>query len=290
MCNSTERITDSRKAEIICAHCGLVLDENIIDQGPDWRAYDLEQEIRRSRTGAPLTYTIADKGLSTTMDWRNKDRHGRKFPEKNKAQIYRLRKLNKKFRVLSSGERNLAFALSELDRQSSRLNIPRSVREEGAIIYRKASGYNLIRGRTVESMVAASIYTACRYCNIPRTLDEISQASKVSKKLIGKNYRQLSRVLDIKLKPTSPADYIPRFASELGVSGKVISKAIDIVELSHREGMIAGKDPAGIAASALYLASILSGERRTQKLVAEIAGVAELTIRNRCNELSKLDF
>lgn len=281
---------DSSRAEISCACCGLVLDENLIDDGPEWRAFDHEQRDKRARTGAPLSYAISDKGLTTTIDSRNKDYNGRSISENSKAQMYRLRKWNKRIRVSNARERNLAFALSEMDRESSSLGIPRSVREDAAIIYRNAAKNKLIRGRSIESMVAASIYTACRRCNIPRTLDEIAEVLKVSKKHIGKNYRFLSKELKIRLKPISPIDYVPRFASKLGLSGIVQSKAIEILKETINKGLNNGKGPSGMAATALYLASILLGERKTQKDVAEVAGVTEVTIRNRCKELSQLDL
>ena len=291
VCNSTERFVDNSRAEVCCARCGLVLDENLIDHGPEWRAFDHEQRDKRTRTGAPLTYTISDKGLNTTIDWKDKDIHGHKIPERNKAQIYRLRKWNKRMRVSGAGERNLAFALSELDRDSSRLGIPRSVREDAAIIYRSAAKNNLIRGRSIEVVVASALYAACRRCNIPRTLDEIAIASNVSKKQVGKTYRFLSRELNIKLKPTSPSDYISRFASKLGLSGEVQAKAIEIINKAVKAGLSSGKGPTGVAAAALYIASLLLGERKTQKEVSEISGVTEVTIRNRYKELSeKIDL
>ncbi|MBE6502309.1 MAG: transcription initiation factor IIB [Methanobrevibacter thaueri] len=291
VCNSTERFVDNSRAEVCCARCGLVLDENLIDHGPEWRAFDHEQRDKRTRTGAPLTYTISDKGLNTTIDWKDKDIHGHKIPERNKAQIYRLRKWNKRMRVSGAGERNLAFALSELDRDSSRLGIPRSVREDAAIIYRSAAKNKLIRGRSIEVVVASALYAACRRCNIPRTLDEIAIASNVSKKQVGKTYRFLSRELNIKLKPTSPSDYISRFASKLGLSGEVQAKAIEIINKAVKSGLSSGKGPTGVAAAALYIASLLLGERKTQKEVSEISGVTEVTIRNRYKELSeKIDL
>lgn len=246
---------------------------------------------RRARAGAPLVYSIADRGLSTAIDYRNKDINGRSIPEANRAQMYRLRRWQKRIRVSGTGQRNLAFALSQIDRLSSRLGIPRSAREDASFIYRQAARCNIIRGRSIESMVAASLYTACRRCNIPRTLDEISELSNVSKKQLGKNYRFLSRKLKIKLKPTSPSDYIPRFSSKLGVSERVESKAIEIIKLSIENGLNSGKGPSGIAAAALYIASILSNERVTQGNIAQITGVTEVTIRNRYKELTqKLDL
>lgn len=290
ICKSTERFVDSRKAEVTCARCGLVFDESIIDQGPEYRVFDQEQKLKRTRTGAPLTYTISDRGLNTVIDSRNVDYNGRQIPEKNIAQMYRIRKWNKRMRISGAGERNLAFALSEMDRLASRLGVPRSVRENSALIYRHAAKRKIIRGRSIEGVVAASVYTACRLCNIPRTLDEIGDASKVSKKKIGKTYRFLARELGIKLTPTSPKDYISRFATNLGLSGEVQAKAIAIIEKTIESGLNSGKGPTGLAASALYMASILEGERKTQREVADVAGVTEVTIRNRCKELSQLDL
>lgn len=286
VCKSTEREVDDRKAEVICSKCGLVLDENLIDPGQEWRAFDSDQRDKRARTGAPATYAIADKGLATNIDFRNKDARGNALPEANRQQIYRLRKWNKRMRVSNASERNLAFALSELDRISSRLGIPRSVSEDVAKIYRSAAKKKLIRGRSIEGMVAAALYTACRRNNIPRSLDEMEVASNVSKKQIGKNYRFLAKKLNIKLKPTSPSDYIPRFATQLSLSGEVESKAISIIKKAKDNGLINGKGPIGIAATALYIASILLGERKSQRDIAEIAGVTEVTIRNRYRELA----
>ena len=287
VCKSSEKFIDHERAEISCAICGCVLDENLIDPGQEWRAFDHEQRDKRTRVGAPSTNTISDKGLTTTIDFKNKDSKGRIIPERNRAQIYRIRKLNKILRVCRAGERNLAFALSVLDRESSSLGIPRSVRADAAHIYREAAKNNLIRGRSIESVVAAALYTACRRAGIPRTLDEIAEVSNVSKKQIGKNYRFLARELKIKLNPTSPADYIPRFATKLGVSGEVQSRAIDIIHKAKKEGFSSGKGPTGLAAAALYIASVINGERRTQRDIAEVSNVTEVTIRNRYKELTE---
>ena len=261
-----------------------------MDQGPEWRAFDHEQRDKRARAGAPLIIGVADKGLPTAIDWRNKDSNGRNIPERNMAQMHRLRKWNKRMRVSRAGERSLAYALSELDRESSSLGIPRSVREDASFVYRQASKKGLIRGRSIESMVASSIYIACRRANIPRTLDEMAEVSRASKKQIGKNHRFLSRELNIKLRSTSPADYIPRFATKLSLSGEVQSKAIEIIRKSIEKGMSTGKGPTGMAAAALYIASMLLGERKTQRAVADVAGVTEVTIRNRYKELAELDI
>ncbi len=286
-CKSTHLAFDEARGELVCEECGLVIDEGMIDQGPEWRAFDLEQGEKRARTGAPMTYTIHDKGLSTTIGWKNKDSYGKTIPTKNRAQLYRLRKWQRRIRVSNATERNLAYALGELDRMASGMGLPRNVRETGAMIYRKAVNKNLIRGRSIEGVVAASLYAACRQCGVPRTLDEIAGASRVSRKEIGRTYRFMTRELKLKLMPTRPQDYVSRFCSELKLSGEVQSRALDILKEASDKELTSGRGPTGVAAAAIYVASILSNERRTQREVADVAGVTEVTIRNRYKELTE---
>jgi transcription initiation factor TFIIB len=231
--------------------------------------------------------TIHDKGLSTMIDWRDRDFHGKDLTPKRRAQIYRLRKWQRRIRVSDAMERNLAFALSEIDRMASHLRLPRNIREASAVIYRRAVEAKLIRGRSIEGVAAAAIYAACREANIPRTLDEIAEVSRVSKKEIGRSYRFIARELLIHLRPTSPVDYIPRFASELGLSGATQAKAVELLQEANKRGLTSGRGPTGVAAAAIYIASVICGERRTQRDVADIARVTEVTVRNRYKELQE---
>ena len=211
--------------------------------------------------------------------------------QKTVRQLYRLRKWQRRIRVSNATERNLAFALSELDRMASALGLPRNVRETAAVVYRDAVDKNLIRGRSIEGVAAAALYAACRQCNVPRTLDEIAEVSRVSRKEIGRTYRFISRELGLKLLPTSPIDYVPRFCSGLSLKGEVQSRAVEILRQAGERELTSGRGPTGVAAAAIYISSILGGERRTQREVAEVAGVTEVTIRNRYKELAeKLDI
>src|SRR5665811_2207304 len=285
-CGSRQLVQDYERAELVCDKCGLVIDQDFMDMGPEWRAFDHDQRMKRSRVGAPMTYTIHDKGLSTMIDWRNRDSYGRSISSKNRAQLYRLRKWQRRIRVSNATERNLAFALSELDRMASALGLPRTVRETAAVVYRKAVDKNLIRGRSIEGVAAAALYAACRQCSVPRTLDEIEEVSRVSRKEIGRTYRFISRELALKLMPTSPIDYVPRFCSGLNLKGEVQSKSVEILRQASEKELTSGRGPTGVAAAAIYIASILCGERRTQREVADVAGVTEVTIRNRYKELA----
>ena len=337
-CGSAKLVRDYEHAELICAGCGLVVRDGIMDMGPEWRAFDQEQKERRSRTGAPMDVAIHDKGLPTVIDWRDKDSYGKDLTPDEKAQVHRLRKWQYRIRVSDAAERNLASAFTELDRMAAHLRLPRNVREAAAAVYRRAVKERLIKGRSIEGMVAASLYAACRECNIPRTLDEIAevfrtfrtdkresdgkagapQISKTdaehpaddtsraaqeerekeekreisrmiadAKKEIGRSYRFMARKLLIRMRPTRPIDYVSRFASGLGLTGDVQTKAIELLTEAAEKGLTSGRGPTGTAAAAIYIASVLCGERRTQHEVADAAGVTEVTVRNRFKELSR---
>lgn len=290
-CGNTHLTKDYSHAELVCEKCGLVIDAEIIDHGPEWRAFDNEQRDKKTRTGSPMTYTIHDKGLSTNISWQNRDAYGKSIPPRNRAQLYRLRKWQNRTRISDGTERNLSIALSALNRFSSLMSLPRNVRETSAVIYRKAVRRKLIRGRSIEGVAASVLYAACRQCNVPRTLEEISTLTEMKKKEIGRNYRNISRKLELKLLPTVPQDYIPRFCNQLDLSNDVQIKTMEILKNASQKELTSGRGPTGLAAASLYVASVLCGERRTQREVALVAGVTEVTIRNRYKELiNRLDI
>ncbi|MFX0107323.1 MAG: transcription initiation factor IIB [Candidatus Hodarchaeota archaeon] len=276
---------DYVRGELICTSCGLVVSGRTADRGPEWRAFTAEERNARARAGAPMTLTIADKGLSTTIDWRNKDASGRVLTSKTRAAIYRMRKWHIRSKVHSSQNRNLGIALSEMERLSSQLGIPRDARETAALIYRKALIRRLIRGRSIESVVAAAVYLACRIHRIPRRLDEIVAEGKTNRKQIGYAVRMVISRVDINVPIPSAKDLLPRLSSDLEVEGRTMRKASEIIKRAKDSGITIGKDPGGIAGAALYIAGILEEDRRTQRAIAKASRVTEVTIRNRYKEL-----
>jgi transcription initiation factor TFIIB len=290
-CGSTRLMRDYECAEIVCMNCGFVVAAKLADQGPEWRAFDDEQRAKRARAGAPLTFTIHDKGLSTMIDWHDRDVYGKRIAPGQKAQIYRLRKWQRRIRVSDATERNLAFALSEISKIANNLNLPKNILETASVIYRKAVKERLIRGRSIQGVTAAALYVACRQCGVARTLDEIAQASTVNKKEIGRSYRFLIKELDYFIPPLKPSQYITKFSNQLTMQGKVEEIAHKILATAKELKLTSGRGPTGIAAAASYIASVLTGERKTQREIAEIAQVTEVTIRNRYKELvERLQF
>jgi len=274
------------KGEITCRDCGLVIEDKMVDFTQEWREFDSTDAESKRRTGAPMTYTQFDQGLGTEVGQRSDIF---RLSGKSKDKFMRLRKWQS--RISTAIERNLKLALAELKRVSSYLKLPRSVEEESARIYTMAVQRGLVRGRSMESVVAGALYAACRRHEVPRTLDELSEASGIEKKEIGRTYRFMTRELGITILPSNPSDYIARFSSALRLSAESQSKSIEILEKAQKKELTSGRGPTGIAAAALYVAALIHGEKRTQREVADIAGITEVTIRNRYKELLiKLDL
>ncbi|MEM3586187.1 MAG: transcription initiation factor IIB [Candidatus Jordarchaeaceae archaeon] len=283
-CKNGVLIKDYERAELICKNCGLVIRDHIIDVGPEWRSFNQEQSRKRVRVGGPITPTIHDRGLSTVIDRRNKDIYGKDLTPRKRTQIYRLRMWQRRV-VSNPNERNLAFALSEISRMSAQLGLSQNIREETAIIYRKAMEHRLIRGRSVDGMTAAALYAACRKCRIPLTLDDVAEISRAEKREIARSYRFIARELKLEIPPVNPIEYIPKFSSALNLTGPVQEKAVELMQKVSEKGLTSGRDPTSIAAAVVYISSILMKERRTQKEISEAAKVTEVTIRNRYKEL-----
>jgi transcription initiation factor TFIIB len=286
-CTSKNLIHDYDSGETICGDCGLVLYEQMMDKGPEWRAFTAEEKTSRSRVGTPTSYSIHDKGLSTAISQVDRDAFGRKLPLSTRLQMWRLRKWQIRSRVHSSVDRNLAQAMAELERLSSKVSVSQPIKEKAAVVYRKALDKSLVRGRSINAIAAAALYAACRKSGSPRTLSEIAEASLVGKKDVARCYRLLLKELDFHMPISDPLTYVSKIAEKTGISGKTQGAAIAILRMARQKRVSSGKDPMGLAAAALYIACLQNTEKETQKDIAEAAGVTEVTVRNRYKDLMK---
>ncbi len=278
-------VTDDEHGETVCDDCGLVITEDSVDRGPEWRAFDSAEKDQKSRVGAPTTNTMHDKGLSTNIDWRNKDAYGRSLGARQRQKMQRLRKWNERFRTRDSKERNLKQALGEIDRMSSAVGLPDNVRETASVIYRRALNEDLLPGRSIEGVATSCVYASARMAGVPRSLDEIADVSRVEKSEIARTYRYVVRELSLEVKPADPEQYVPRFASSLDLSEESEMRAKQLLKNAKEQGVHSGKSPVGLAAAAVYAAALLTNEKTTQAAVSEVADISEVTIRNRYHEL-----
>ncbi|MEF8843665.1 MAG: TFIIB-type zinc ribbon-containing protein [Haloarculaceae archaeon] len=282
---SGQVVRRERSAETVCADCGLVVTEAAIDRGPEWRAFNDREKAEKSRVGAPTTQLLHDKGLSTTIGWRDEDAHGRSLSARKRKQLRRLRTWNERFRSQGSKDRNLKHALGEIDRMASGLGIPRPTRETASVIYRRALDEGLLPGRSVEGVATVAIYAASRLDGVARTIDEVAAVSRVDELEIERTYRHIVRELSIQIPPTHPSEYVGRFASDLGCTDETERRARELIATATEQGVHSGKHPVGIAASALYAAGRLCNDQFTQAEVSAVSAISKVTIRNRYREV-----
>jgi transcription initiation factor TFIIB len=282
-CGDSVIIQDSKSAEVVCTNCGFVLSTEMTDIGPEWRAFTPEEREAKVRVGAPQTFMLHDKGLSTKIDWRDIG----SFAPKKRAQLHRIRKWQQRSRVSGSTEKNLAKALSEIGRISDMLNLPKNIVETSAITYRRAVNEGLIRGRSIQSMATAATYLACRQNKLVRTLSELSKASGINRKELASNYRFLVRRLKIFVPPMRPNQHITKLSNQVGLDGFTEGIAHKILLAAKKQKLTSGRGAKSLAAAASYIASKVTGNDRTQREFAEAADLTEVTIRNRYREMMK---
>jgi transcription initiation factor TFIIB len=264
--------------ETICASCGLVVAEDNIDRGPEWRSFD-DDDTSRARTGAPLTRSRHDRGLSTEIG-RSTRMKGRK-----RRQFARLRRQHNRARISTTRERNQVYAFTEIRRLVSSLSLPERVQDHACSLFRSAQEEDLLRGRSVEGFAAAAVYAACRVASISRTVDEITAEAKATTDEQRAAYDALNRDLGLPVGPIDPAEYVPRFASELDAPTAVERRAREYAAEAAERGIAAGRNPSGVAAACIYTAARDEGLALTQREAADVAGVTPVTLRNTHTDL-----
>ncbi len=286
-CGDKKMVTDQNTGELFCGKCGFVVTDKIADTGAEWRSF-ANDESNRARTGAGTSLIMHDMGLSTVIGTANKDATGKPLSSGVKSSIERLRTWDSRTQAHSSADRNLRQALNEMGKLKDKLALTNAVIEKAAYIYRKSMERKLVRGRSIQGLVAACIYAACRDTETPRTLVDIAKGINIRRKDVARCYRLIYRELELKMPVVDPVKGVSRIASIAGLGEKSKRKAIAILNEAKRTGIVAGKDPMGIAAAALYLACISTGETKSQKDISIASGVTEVTIRNRCAGLRKM--
>lgn len=283
-CKTYPIITDNERGEILCGGCGLVLVQNLADFSYENHGYTQQEFMTQTRTGPGISLTMHDKGLSTVIGT-NKDSTGNSLSNKTKLEFNRLRMWDQRSRSRTTSSLSKAFTM--LHGMKTKLCIPDNVVEKAAYNYRKVVLAKLTRGRTMSSLIAASLYAACRENSIPRTLDDIADAANVERRLLSRDLRTIVTKLGLNLNQYDTSSFIVKLANNMGLKEKTKRDAIEIFKRCEREKITAGKHPVAQAAAALYLACIANNEKISQRKFSENSGVSDVTIRNRVNFIKK---
>ncbi|MEE8384256.1 MAG: transcription initiation factor TFIIIB [Nitrosopumilus sp.] len=277
-CKTYPIITDSERGEIVCGGCGLILVQNISDTSYENNGYTLEGFMKQARTGPATSLTMFDKGLSTIIGT-NRDFSGNALSSKIKYEFKRLRTWDQRSKSRNTASLSKAFTL--LHGMKTKLAIPDNVVENAAYIYRKTVSAKLTRGRTMATLVSASLYAACRINNIPRTLDDIANAGNVERRTLSRDLRTIIKKLGLKLDQYDTASFITKISNNMNLKEKIKRDAFEILKRCEKEEITAGKHPVAQAAASLYISCIMNGVKISQKKFSEESGVSDVTIRNR---------
>lgn len=283
-CKTYPAITDSERGEIVCGGCGLILLQNMADASYENNGYSSENFMKLSRTGPATSLTMNDRGLSTVIGT-NKDSTGKALSSKTKYEFNRLRTWDQRSKSRKTASLSKAFTL--LHGMKTKLGISNNVVENAAYIYRKVVSAKLTRGRTMASLIAASLYAACRENNIPRTLDDIANAGNIERRILSRDLRTIIKKLELNLNQYDTSSFISKISNNMNLREKTKRDAFKILDLCEKEQITAGKHPVAQAAASLYISCIMNGEKISQKKFAVESGVSDVTIRNRANLIKK---
>jgi transcription initiation factor TFIIB len=269
----------AEESERFCEECGLVVSDEEIDHGPEWRSYDGDGESK-SRVGAPLTESLHDRGLSTEIGGQNRDSAGNRLSANQRRKMARLRKWDRRFKTQDSQDRNLRKGCGEIQRMVSALGLPKNVSETASMLFRQAVHDDILPGRSVEGVAGAAVYIAARIEKVPRTYSQMEPVSRVDVDSVKSAELCLLHELELGIEPTMPGEYLPQFADALDLSQDHIRKAEDLLADLQETPAISGKRPSALAASALFAAGVILGEVISQDAVSKRCDTTPVTIRN----------
>jgi transcription initiation factor TFIIB len=278
-CPECEGRLRSTGVETVCKECGLVVAEDELDRGPEWRSF-AGDETNPERCGAPLTRSRHDRGLSTEIG-RSTRLKGRK-----RRQVARMRRQHNRAQIASKRERNQVYGFTEIRRLTGQLGLPEDLQEQACVLFESAQNDDLLQGRCIEGFAAAAVYGVCRTLSVSRTLEEIVAVASADEDELKVAYTALNRELELSTGPIDPTEYLARFASELDVPTRIERRARELATEAHETGTTTGRNPSGVAAACLYTAARRAGHDLTQAEAADVAGVSAVTIRNTYQNLS----
>src|SRR5919202_518675 len=289
ICHRNDRIiTDTESGEVICGNCGAVISEKVEDASHlERRIFTQGAQIDegRARTGAPTSLARHDMGLATIVGTENRDAAGTKIDPSVSSAMQRLRIWDSRVQLSLPSGRNRREAFMLLDTLKDKLGLSDAVIENTAYLYRKAQQRKFLRGRSISGVVCAATYIACRDLAISKTMKEIAAASNIKQKSLARIYRQLILEFDYKVPNIDPIKCVARVANNAKLAEKTKRQAIDIMDKVKQNQISAGKDPMGLAATVVYISCIKKGENISQKEISNVAGITEVTLRNRYKDL-----
>lgn len=285
-CQNYTLVLDVLSSEYVCSTCGCVSNEKIYNN--ELTNFEKGEYKDKSRIGMPESLTVSHKGLSTLIGLNDTDGRGKMLDPVQKETIQRLRTWNNRSQLNDSISRNLDKALKYLNNFGDKLYLSPAVMENAAYIYRKAAMRKLAKGRSTVSLVAASIYAACREISIPKTISDIAYVCNIPSKEIMSHYKLILKELSLKIPVIQGIDYVTLISNRLKLTEKTKREALRIFSLVQHSRISIGKNPRAFAGAIIYIASQDSNEFLRQVEVCQVADISTVSLRKRCKEIKTI--
>ncbi|XP_002736287.1 transcription initiation factor IIB-like [Saccoglossus kowalevskii] len=263
-------VEDYHAGDMICSECGLVVGDRVVDVGSEWRTFSNDKAQKDPcRVGESENSLLSGSNLSTII---GKPTGNAGFNQDGSAKYHNKRTMN-------SSDRTLLNAFREIAQMADRINLPKTIVDRTNTLFKQVHEQRTLRGRSNDAIAAACLYIACRQEGVPRTFKEICAISRVSKKEIGRCFKEILKALETSVDLITTGDFMSRFCSNLGLPSRVQKAATHIAKKAVEMDLVPGRSPISVAAAAIYLASQASEEKKSQKEIGDVAGVADVTIR-----------
>lgn len=281
-------IEEFSSGDMVCQSCGVVVGTRIIDTRSEWRTFanDDHGGDDPSRVGGPQDEFVEGQQLATTVAFSESKAHKALSRTQNNANQ-------------DKAQKGLMQAYKEIVSLCEAINMGQNVSNAAKHIFKLVDKYKFMKGKPQEAVIAGCIFIACRQNNVPRTFREIFNLTSVSKKEVGRVFKQLQKFLQ-KLQDTEgegatglntvtnyentsvgAEDLCGRYVSQLGFKNqqKISKISRDLAEKANDISALAGRSPLSVAAACIYMACHLVGEPRSSMPIAKQAGVSDGTVK-----------
>ncbi|KAF8313272.1 transcription initiation factor IIB [Clavulina sp. PMI_390] len=272
--------------DLVCGDCGIVLGDRIVDTRSEWRTFANDEGDDPSRVGATANPLLDGmEQLDTTIGFRDGNTGVARELQRAAARASGVK-----------AERNLLSAFREIQNKCEAIGLTKNIGDMAKQLYKRTDEEKILRGKSVDAIIACCIFIACRQGNAPRTFREICEYTQVPKKTLGQCFKTIESAFN--LTPRGPIDglaqgggsntastgasaedLLTRYCNWLKLHPSVQGVCRDVILNARQHGIALGRSPVSIAGGAILFTTLLLGTPKTAKEISAVAGVSESTIK-----------
>lgn len=288
-CNSP-LIHDMDSGEMVCCKCGIVADDHIPD--PVMSSLGLfEQGNSMPRVSGQLTLSKHDMGVMTNIASGSTDFSGNVIARVTQSKMTKLRRWQSRIRINGTRDRRTFDVLNKVSDVCNALSLPKTVLESASLLYRNLDGTVDLKNKSTVAVACAMVYMGCKKCDAIRSMHELVGAVcpqkevRLKTRLANRYYRILVLETGSRPEPISIDKYISKISNISEIGGHAERLALRLAHKTKNQDISNGRDPSGLAAAYLCIASMLLSPDNIQQDITEASGVTNVTVRGRCKAI-----